>query len=170
MPLRKRLSRMGTDSYGVVMTKDIMGQLGTSVEEAKSETGVHVMVTMYGNTLIVRREGARPLTPAEVAYFLTNDIEFAKHFPASPLLPEDDGERPGVEGFLKPGYDLKLTRMMRYALTLFKSFGPLAKDELTERFGVETRIATRIVSTGYEEAWLVRQDDKYALNPDIFDV
>ena len=161
---------MGTGSYGVVFTKDIMGQIGTSVEEAQSEQGVMVAVRMYDDTLVIRLADAPPLTPAQVAYFLSNDIEFAKYWPSSPLIPEDDGERLGIEAFIKPGLELKLTRMMRHGLMLFKSFGALSKDDLVTRCGVEPRQATRIITTGYEESWLFRRDDKYVLNPNIFDV
>ena len=171
MKFTKKLNRFGSDSYGLVFTKDVMAQLGGTLEEAKSEAGFNLMFKFYDDTLIVRRADAPPLTPAEVAYFLTGDLEFAQHFLSSPIIPDDDETlRPSIEDFMKPGLELKLTRMMRHGLMLFKTFGPLTRDDLIERFGVAPAQATRIVSAGFENNLLIRHGDKYHLNQSIFDV
>ena len=171
MKFTKKLNRFGSDSYGLVFTKDVMAQLGGSLEEAKSETGFNLTFKFYDDTLIVRRADAPPLTPAEVAYFLTGDLEFAQHFLSSPMIPDDDeASRPSIEDFMKPGLELKLTRMMRHGLMLFKTFGTLTRNDLVERFGVAPPQATRILSTGFEENLLIRLGDGYYLNSNIFDV
>ncbi len=167
MKLTKKLSRLSASAYGLVFNPDVLAQLGVKAVNAPGE--VEVTLTFYGDTLVVRRADAEPPTPAEVAYFLTDDLGLAKHFPTRQVAEVDEVQL-AIETFIKPGARLRLTPMMRYGFGLFKAFGELSRDDLIKRFGVAPAQATRILSAGFEDHALLKRGNRYRLNPEVFDV
>jgi len=173
MGYTKKLARFGGRSYGIVLNQGILEMLGTSIEEAESEGGVEITMKFYGDTLIVRRAGRPPLTPSEAVYFVTEDLEFAKYFPSSPISLKDgeaDFEPGRPDNLFREGKEVRVTKLMRRALHAFKAFGPLSRKELAEHLGAAPAQATSILSRGFEDDLLVKQGQQYALNPEVFNV
>lgn len=168
MRLTKNLSQLSPSVYGLALTEEMLAQLGIDASDALEDVSVTLMV--YGDTLIVRRADAQLPTPAEVAYFLTDDLGVAQHFPTRTAMSEVDERYADIEAFIKPGVNLRLTPMMRYSLGLFKMFGELSRDDLIHRFEIAPAQATRILSTGFEDNALIKRGNRYRLNPEVFEV
>lgn len=170
MKLTKRLSKLGDAASGHVLTENVLAQLGLNVAADATAADAHVTLTFYGNTLIVRRADAQRPTPAEVAYFLTDDLGVAQHFPTTSPTSTTDETYVDLEALFKPGVNLRSTPMMRHGLGLFKLFGELSRDDLIERFKIAPAQATRILRTGFENQALLKRGNRYWLSPEVFDV
>jgi hypothetical protein len=62
MALAKRLQKVGGTSLGLVINQEMLKILGVEIDAAE----VNVSLDIYGDALVVRREGAPPLNPQQV--------------------------------------------------------------------------------------------------------
>lgn len=172
MTKTKKLRRFGSQTYGVTMTGGMLELLGSSLEEAESEAGTEVEMSFYGSTLIIRKAGTPKPSPAELAYFITEDLDYASYFPASPVVPPEDKltRRFNINALFRPGKFVKMTKTMRSAVRALAELGPLTSDDFTEQTKVHARQATRVLRSGYEEGLFIKNGEIYSLNPDVFEV
>ena len=168
----KKLRRFGSRTYGVTLGSDLLELLGTSVDEAESEDGVEVDVTLYGTTLIIRKAGTPKPSPSELAYFITQDFDYSNFFPSKPVIPPEDQLKPrfNINALFKVGKSVPMTKTMRAAVRALAELGPLTSDDFTEQTTIHARQATRVLRTGYEEGLFIKNGLIYSLNPEIFNV
>jgi hypothetical protein len=174
MGQRRKLRRFGSATYGVTLGVDMLNLMGTSVEEAKSEEGVEVDVTVFGQTLIIRLPDAPRLSPAELAYFMSQDIAYAKFFPTTPPDPnpkESEADpRLNINALFKPGKAVKLSKVMRTIVQTIAEQGPLTTTDLVDYTGLGSKIAARGLRSGFESGLFTKNGPVYSLSPDVFEV